>query len=376
MPNGVPAGLLALAAGTGNRQGFGPQFAGSLGLLANAQSDQAAASSRQFEQMLKMAAMEREIQAEETAAAQQAQQRATQQAYLQTVPQNQQAMAAAAPNEFLKAQIGQAFQDPSERFRVVGTDLVDISGQQPEVALRGRRAPSQVETVRLEDGTVRSFRRDDPALDKALQQGGVRFTAQVQSPDIAGIGGATASTQTRAQQTLDTATDTIGVIQQFRESLRPENVGLSGDIRGVGIGALGQMESFKAWANDETNNIIEQAITAGDTLNLSKFAVDPALSSQKMLENVLAYRLAKINDPSGRVSDKDFDAAQRSLGFGKKLTSIGDVFARVDAMEKTVLRTKGIAQQRLGIATPESALPSSGRAPRRLRFDAQGNLMQ
>ena len=112
MANGVPAGLLALAAGSGNRQGFGPQFSGSLGLLANAQSDQAAQSSRQFEQMLKMAAMEREIQAEETAAAQQAQERQSQQAYLQSVPQNQQLLAEAAPEEYIKAQIEQ--QNPPE----------------------------------------------------------------------------------------------------------------------------------------------------------------------------------------------------------------------------------------------------------------------
>ena len=114
MANGVPAGLLALAAGSGNRQGFGPQFSGSLGLLANAQSDQAAQSSRQFEQMLKMAAMEREIQAEETAAAQKAERDAAVQSYAGSLPQDQRQLFSLFPQKFAEAQIGQTFQDPQD----------------------------------------------------------------------------------------------------------------------------------------------------------------------------------------------------------------------------------------------------------------------
>ncbi|MGI9490307.1 MAG: hypothetical protein ACR2RF_31340 [Geminicoccaceae bacterium] len=266
----------------------------------------------------------------------------------------------------------------------------NLAARQGELGLRrneferGPKPDLQVETVRLPDGTVRSFRRDDPALDQALGQGGIRFSAQLQSPDVAGLGGATTSTQTRAQSTLDAASDTLGVIQQFRESLRPENIGLSGNLRELGIGTLGQAESFRAWADDQTQGIIDQAISSGDTLDLSKFAVDPELSSQRLLENVLAYRLAKIQDPDGRISDQDFRNAKLSLGTGKKLSSIGDVLARVDAFEKTVQRTQGIAQQRLGLQPqgPQPATTSPAIANRRqslgvsqedLEFTAQQN---
>jgi hypothetical protein len=214
---------------------------------------------------------------------------------------------------------------------------------------RGPQGGVQVETVRMPNGSVQSFRRTDPALDQALQQGGLRFSAQLQAPDIAGLGGATTSTQTRAQSTIDTAQDTLGTIQQFREILRPENIGLSGDIRELGIGALGQAESLRAWADDQTSSIIDQVISSGDTLNLDKFAVDPDLSEQGLLENILAYRLAKIQDPDGRISDADFRNARLSLGTGKKLSGIGDILARLDAFEKTVNRTQDIARKRLGI---------------------------
>jgi len=256
----------------------------------------------------------------------------------------------------------------------VGQGNLALRGQELE---RGFKPDFQVQTVRLPNGEVRSFRRDDPALDQALQRGAVGFNAQVQAPDLAGLGGATTSTQTRAQETLDSAADTLGVINQFRETLRPENIGLSGDIRELGIGALGQAESFRAWGDSQTQGIIDQAISSGDTLDLSRFAVDPALSSQRLLENILAYRLAKIQDPSGRISDADFRNAQLSLGTGKKLTSIGDLLARVDAFEQTVQRTQGIAQQRLGIAPGQQAAPAGGgQAPTVIRFDAQGNIIQ
>lgn len=346
MPNGVPAGLLALAGSgqlgqvpLGRQPTFQSALTGSLGLLSQAQQGQGQRGDRQFDQMLQIAEMEQQIRQAEAAQAQAAQQREIQQTYIQSLPEGQRAQAAAFPKIFAGEQAKARFREPREP-----------------------RAPAQVDTVRLPDGTVRSFRRDDPALDQALGQGGVRFNAQVSSPDIAGLGGATTATQTRAQQTLDTAQDTLGVIQQFRETLRPENMGLSGDIRGLGIGALGQAESFRAWGNDQTQQIIDQAIESGDTLDLSKFAVDPALSGQKLLENVLAYRLAKIQDPSGRISDKDFANAKLSLGTGKKLSSIGDVLARVDAFEQTVQRTQGIAQQRLGLQ-PQEGGPSAPAQP-------------
>lgn len=364
MPQGVPAGLLALAGsgqlGPGGRPNFQSALTGSLGLLSQAQGAQAQGSDQQFEQMLQIAEMEQAIRDAEQQQAQQAQQQAATQAYIGSLPPELQPLGAFAPGVVGKEQAEAAFRAPP-----------------------APRAPAQIDTVRLPDGSVRSFRRDDPALDQALQGGGVRFNAEVTSPDIAGLGGATTATQTRAQQTLDTAADTLGVIQQFRESLRPENIGVSGDIRELGIGALGQAESFRAWSDRQTQQIIDQAIASGDTIDLSKFAVDPSLSSQRMLENVMAYRLAKINDPSGRVSDKDFEAARRSLGFGKKLTSIGDVLSRIDAMERTVQRTQGIAAQRLGIEQP--AAPAAPKTNKRrealgvsqedLEFTAQQNGM-
>ncbi len=239
------------------------------------------------------------------------------------------------------------------------------------------RSDAQVETVRMRDGTVRSFRRDDPQLDAALQEGGVRFSAQVQAGDVGGIGGATTSSKTKAQQTIDSSTATLGTIQQLRETLRPENVGISGNVRELGIGALGQVEAFRAWADGQTQQIIDDAIQSGDTLDLSRFAVDPDLSAQRVLQNIIVYQYSKAIAPGDRITDQDFRKNEKALGFGNKLASIGDLFARLDAVERVVKRTQGIAERRLGVTGDQGQATSQPeQEPTRIRFDAQGNIVQ
>jgi len=120
MPNGVPAGLLALAGSgqlgqvpLGRQPTFQSALTGSLGLLSQAQQGQGQRGDRQFDQMLQIAEMEQQIRQAEAAQAQAAQKRAAKQAYVQGLPQELQALGGFATEELAKQQAQAAFQDPT-----------------------------------------------------------------------------------------------------------------------------------------------------------------------------------------------------------------------------------------------------------------------
>ena len=120
MPNGVPAGLLALAGSgqlgqvpLGRQPTFQSALTGSLGLLSQAQQGQGQRGDRQFDQMLQIAEMEQQIRQAEAAQAQAAQKRAAKQAYVQGLPPELQALGGFATEELAKQQAQATFQDPT-----------------------------------------------------------------------------------------------------------------------------------------------------------------------------------------------------------------------------------------------------------------------
>lgn len=120
MPNGVPAGLLALAGSgqlgqvpLGRQPTFQSALTGSLGLLSQAQQGQGQRGDRQFDQMLQIAEMEQQIRQAEAAQAQAAQKRAAKEAYVGGLPPELQALGGFATEELAKQQAQATFQDPT-----------------------------------------------------------------------------------------------------------------------------------------------------------------------------------------------------------------------------------------------------------------------
>ena len=165
---------------------------------------------------------------------------------------------------------------------------------------------------------------------------------------------ATPTVRTRAQEKLDEIESAIGVMGDIRNVIKPENVGLSGDLRNFVFGTAQQAEAFRISLEGLKGDVAADLSANGFTGNQFKF-FDPNLSQLDALENLLAYKLARSLDPSGRLSDFDVQNAKQSIGLGKKLTGIRDVGTRLDAIEQTLIRERNIQNKRLGIITPEQA---------------------
>ncbi len=144
MPYNVPAGLLAFGAGAGGfggaPGGLGGSFANVLGAIQQGQQQQSQGRDQQLEQMLQIAQFEREVQAAE-AAKQQQQAQAQQSAELrQEIPPELQQLFDVDQDTAISRAFPEA-PGASDRFRTVGNQLYDISGEQPELAATAPRAP-------------------------------------------------------------------------------------------------------------------------------------------------------------------------------------------------------------------------------------------
>lgn len=184
--------------------------------------------------------------------------------------------------------------------------------------------------------------------------------------ETAGPGGFAAPTtasQTRAQETIDSADLTLATINDMREVLSPQNTGAVGDIRRFFQGVGQQSEAARQWLGGQADEIIGEILDNDDPLNTNLFTLDPSLSAMELLENVLTYRLARTNDDNGKVSDEDFTAAKGSLGFDKIFTGAGDISAKLDSFEKIVLKQKSIAERRLGMEQGKDKKPGKTGLP-------------
>ena len=68
----------------------------------------------------------------------------------------------------------------------------------------GPEAPQNLVTLMMPDGTPRTFRKGDPAVDQAIGQGATVYTASVQSPSVEGLGLGRKAQDTLQGATIDT----------------------------------------------------------------------------------------------------------------------------------------------------------------------------
>ena len=74
---------------------------------------------------------------------------------------------------------------------------------------------------------------------------------------------------------------------------------------------------------------------------------DPGLSKSQLLANLLAAKYARMNNPTGVISDRDLKDAKSGLGLESFLTHYKDVTAKLDELEAASGRTRAIATKRL-----------------------------
>jgi hypothetical protein len=216
-----------------------------------------------------------------------------------------------------------------------------IAGQQAEIISQIRAGTKTVEGLsELEFGLV----------NKAISTGAISLTVDPDTGAISfqqGSGGFTKPTETKAEQTFMSGQGLLGVIEDFRDILRPENIGLVGDIRATVQGVAQQGGALASRLMGNGDSISRRILQDGDKINASRW-FDPNLSQMNFLSNIIAYKHAKTLDPSGRLSDRDLIEAKRSLGLEKKLIGIKDITTVLNGLERLTIRTMKNANQLLG----------------------------
>lgn len=234
---------------------------------------------------------------------------------------------------------------------------VDSFNTSPELAERRRAAKATAGrgspvNIQFPDRTTRSFRPGDPALDAALESGGIEVSPRQETvtgtPEEFAFTGAAAPTAvlSAALKTIDESDVTLGMISDFRGVLTTERVGVAGAIRRIAQGAAEQAKAFAPALDAQRNQILDDIVDSGSDVSTALFTIDESLAQAELLENVLAYRFAKTMDPSGRVAKDDLKAAQAALGSNKFLTGEVSIGAKLDAFEKMVNRQRAVASRR------------------------------
>jgi hypothetical protein len=171
----------------------------------------------------------------------------------------------------------------------------------------------------------------------------------------------TIATQTKAEQGIGHAQLARGLIREFRGVLRPENVGLIGDVRRTFFGAVQQGGALARLLEREVGEIKDDLSKSqrrpfdkeGKPMSVlaevnERTFFDPNLSTADVLSQILAYKLARILDPSGRLSVDDVQRAEKALGVNKILANVPDVLTRLDLFERMIVAEENIYRGQLG----------------------------
>ena len=136
-----------------------------------------------------------------------------------------------------------------------------------------------------------------------------------------------------------TGTRLLDVLIDEKGNPRYELTGGVATAKRLLSGAAGQLQGIR-------KDLVKDAAINSMDLSVGKW-FDPNLGEADLFKNMLAYQVARANDPSGRVSDADLRAAMNSLGgdemiFGNTATLANNVES---LMEMSVERENALRQQ-------------------------------
>ncbi len=190
--------------GFGNALGAGLEAAGQTQLFRQQQQRQNKQDMvADAENAIAMRKGLQELQMGQQAQQQAAAQQKAQQAYLKALPEGQRTAAAVNPREAALLSTKQANPkplSPSDRFKVVGSDLYDVSGHTPTIAAQGGRSSEQLEEVfDPETGTSRYVPRSEAAGGIVPPKQGITI-----GPDgTVQIGGSSAGLSRKTKNTVE-----------------------------------------------------------------------------------------------------------------------------------------------------------------------------
>lgn len=248
---------------------------------------------------------EAEVQRREQERAQQEQARLA--AMRESLPESERMLFDIDPKGYAGQMIEQRFPDPlspGDRFRTVGTDLYDISGDTPQLAARGRRQNEPLEQVYDPETGLSSYvPRSEAAGGLVPPRGGITVGQDAEGNPIVQIGGSgqAASLGTKARNQVESEmvdmTAAMQRLDRIAASYRPEfnqylpRINMAWDAikskAGVGLNAsestdLRAFSEFKQGALENVNLTIKEvtgaAMTDGEAQRIRATLPDPGQS--------------------------------------------------------------------------------------------------
>ena len=268
---------------------------------------------------------EAEMQRQEQERAQQEQQRLA--AMRESLPQSERMLFDIDPKGYAGQMIEARFPEPltgSDRYRTVGTDLYDISGDSPVLAARGRRQNEPLEQVYDPETGLSSYvPRSEAAGGLVPPRGGITVGQDAEGNPIVQIGGSgqSASLGTKARNEVETdmvaMTAAMQRLDRIAESYRPEfnqylpRINMAWDAikskAGVGLNPtesrdLQEFSKFRQSALENINLTIKEvtgaAMTDGEAKRIRATLPDPG---QKVLDGDSPEEFqAKLNGAIGK----------------------------------------------------------------------------
>lgn len=228
-----------------------------------------------------------------------------------------------------------------------------LQGQGIEISTtRGPQKPETIVNVQSGDGTIRGFRKDDPALDAALKAGGRQIGLSVQAQSVEGLlpTSTTADNIREDLNAISRARSTIGTVIKGIEEDQSRG-GARGTVsrlfqKGTGIiGDFVQAGAAIGFTNDMANRVLRDIESEQADKAISGF-FDPALPQNTVFENSMAYALARARKGSGRLNSDDVENARKDVGI-TGLSSVKEVLAKLRAVDSELTSSEGGLQQRL-----------------------------
>ena len=179
--------------------------------------------------------------------------------------------------------------------------------------------------------------------------------------------GPTNSTRTTAQSAIAESRMTSALINQARQLAADDrNFGAIGMLRQTVQDGIQQGDAFARTIGGNARNVQQDIVKTGSEVGLENF--DPAIPQLDAMINILAYRMAKMNDPGGRLSQPDFEIARKSLGGAGLLANRAEFLSRLDLFESVLNANVDSARQSLGMPAAETpvapaAPPAADQAP-------------
>jgi hypothetical protein len=162
----------------------------------------------------------------------------------------------------------------------------------------------------------------------------------------------TATNTTRAQASDQDAASTLDIIKTARSIAGDErNFGASGILRNTVQDLIQQGNALAITLGGAAADVQRDIAARGSDVGLENF--DPTLPQLDMMTNILAFRMAKMNDPAGRVTDQDFRIAKNQIGGRGFFANQKEFLSRLDLFENMLKEQRG----------RDRAFLSGGRAP-------------